>query len=106
MAFWIIWGDIVKGLPKGRERINDIYVDRLPEAISAYAKAMELDPNLPLIPMKLGTLMLFDALRSKDPDRQRIDDAMKLFKEGRDMYSRYFEHWRSDSNAKLDEKTK
>lgn len=88
---WLCWGDIVKFLPKGSKRDQKIYIERIPESREAYETARKLDPNFPLIPIKLSALKL---IGTTDRDTNAFlltqrKEALELISQGSDIYRRY-----------------
>jgi hypothetical protein len=92
---WLCWGEAVKFLPKGIARDNGVYLDRIPEAREAYEHARSLDPDFPLIPIKLGALELFGKPHG-DKDAYPSEKARELIEQGSDVYTKYL---KADTNA-------
>jgi len=88
---WMIWGNVVKFLPKGEKRKDKVYVDRIPEAGDAFENARGLDPLFPLIPFKLGALELLegDSGMEQGVSEDRKKRALNWIRQGSDVYVRY-----------------
>jgi hypothetical protein len=68
-----------------------VYLERIPEAREAYQNARKLDPNFPLIPIKLGALELFGNTNGTEHAYQseQREKAIALIVQGSDVYRRY-----------------
>lgn len=60
--------EILKILPKGEEKINLIYTDRLEECIQTLQKITITDPAFPLIHRKIGTLKFLLGMHKDDEE--------------------------------------
>jgi hypothetical protein len=85
---WLCWGEAVKFLQKGTARDNYVYLDRIPESRAAYEHARNLDPDFPLIPIKLGALELF-VKNHDDKSSYPNEKARELINQGSDVFTKY-----------------
>lgn len=74
--------EVLKFLPKGIEKFNEIYVDRIEECIVILNKINDIDPSFPLIHLKIGNLKL--ALATSTGNECLLKDALGSIKIGLD----------------------
>lgn len=74
--------EVLKFLPKGTEKFNKTYVDRIEECITALDKIILIDPSFPLIHLKIGNLKL--ALASSTGNESLMEEAIVSIKIGFD----------------------
>ena len=88
--YWYFKGCIVKFLPKGTKKVNDVYLERVEESRKAFLKAKELDPDFVLIWFRLGGLCMVEAqtLKSEKEIRKKVLEAEECTEQGMDLAER------------------
>ncbi len=81
-----IRGEVLKYLPKGTEKIEKLYIDRLGEIIQQFEKVIEIDDDFPLIHSKYGTMLLF---KEFSQGTNNYDLSMIHFKKGLEFFSKF-----------------
>jgi len=81
-----IKGEILKYLPKGTERINKLYTDRLDDVISEFKKVLEIDEDFPLMNNKYGTMLLFKEIENGSSE---FSNSMHYIEKGFEYFSKY-----------------
>lgn len=79
-AILLFKSDILKYLPDGSEKVNEIYYGRIEKTINLLNEILKIDNNFPIIKSKIGSLMITKAFH--DNDEQEIENAMKVWTEG------------------------
>lgn len=74
--------EVLKFLPKGTEKFNKIYIDRIEECIVILNRIIFINPSFPLINLKIGNLKL--ALALSNGSEILLEDAMISMKVGLD----------------------
>jgi tetratricopeptide (TPR) repeat protein len=86
----IIKGELLKYLPKGTLKHEQMYIDRIPEVIALFEKALEMDPDFVLLHGRIGTLILIQALYTVETKRESLyKKAAKKLELGREIYTRF-----------------
>ncbi len=87
----LIRGDCIKYIPTpNKEKIQELYIERLPVIIECYRKVLSLDPNFSYVYVKLSSILFMYSTTLSDENKIKklIEESMELFNNGIDMYTR------------------
>lgn len=79
-AILLLKSDILKYLPDGTEKINEIYYGRIDETISLLNEIIKIDNKFPIINAKIGSLMMSKAIHNGN--EKDIENGIKIWTEG------------------------
>ena len=86
----VIRGEVIKYIPKWEEKINEIYRERIPEALQAYEKVLQTDPDFILMYTRIGSLKTLEAMHEDDEvkSKELLEEGIRLFAQGQEIYQR------------------
>lgn len=79
-AILLLKSDIIKYLPDGTEKVNEIYFGRIDETVSILNEINKFDNKFPIINAKIGSLMMIKAFHNEN--EKDIENAIKIWSEG------------------------
>jgi len=86
----IIKGELLKYIPKGKEKHEKMYVARIPEVIELFEEALEFDPEFALLHGRIGTLMFIQAMYLAEGKRDaHLKKAFERINRGREVFTRF-----------------
>lgn len=88
----LIRGEILKVIPlEGSEKINELYIARIPESIAEFEKVLEYDSSFVIMHSKIGALKL-NYLMSLDAPFENLEnevkEAVSLIAKGQELFHR------------------
>lgn len=80
--------DIFKYLQKGKDKINHLYIERIPECKHYLQTAISIDSDFPLLYNKLGAILLSEASMEKDEESKmkKFQVAFETMEKGFNVY--------------------
>lgn len=90
VLFWYVRAEITKFLPKGKSKLNSLYLDRIPEAISYYKTVLKLDPSFEIIKTKIFILYVMELASGKLSSKQEetVRHELELYKSAENNLAR------------------
>jgi hypothetical protein len=82
-VFWFIKGELTKFVPKGANRHNNLYIDRIDESITYFRKALAIDKSFGLAQSKLTGLVLIKwVVKYTNNEEKNLEPFLnKMFKD-------------------------
>jgi len=86
----IIRGEMLKYLPKGIEKHDELYLDRIPDVIAEFNKALEVDQDFTLMYTRIGMLKLIQSFHEKNTEREKqlFAEGIEYWQKGMDLFAR------------------
>jgi hypothetical protein len=79
--------ELFKFIPKGEAKVNELYVERIPECKEYLLASIASDPGFLIIYLKLGMLYFFEASEYPDRTEQGFSQMAEYIKQGIHIYA-------------------